>query len=355
MPKFIATCKARRAHLLTVVLIVLVTACSETADLPAAQLPATPASPTPTAESIAPHTATPRPASTTSTATPTITAPASTTITQPISTPAPTPTGTAAHESAAPIPSPQSTSAPAPTPSPVPTPVPTQSPSPTPIPTPTPEPTPTPTSTPDPLDFEIHLLFSIDDVYDAPTRSQGDVSFAGDWVVVPFGGTLGEVADYWIPGDNPDIWFEVVPKTILTASISGQIRASKNPISQTTEGNVYDPKDWEIHISIGDGPYYLAYDHFVELEVVDGQFVNAGDPIGRASPAAIRHGGAAGLNQVDEFEWGLSEASSTGAAGLCPYNFLPESDQLKLLTVLPTMRMLGWVPGQSFCLADRID
>ena len=90
-------------------------------------------------------------------------------------------------------------------------------------------------------------------MYDPFTQNQSDVSFAGDWVVVPFGGTLGAVSGYWNPGDNPDIWFEIVSETILTASISGQIRAGKNPVSRTSEGNVFDPKDWEV-------PYRSATD-----------------------------------------------------------------------------------------------
>ncbi len=181
------------------------------------------------------------------------------------------------------------------------------------------------------------------------------MSFAGDWVIVPFGGDLKAVSSYWVVGNNPDIWFEMVPGTVLTASISGRVIAGRNPISQTPEGDIFDPQDWEVHISIGDGPFYLAYDHVVELQVVDGQLVNAGDPIGRASPAAIRHGGAAGQNKVDEFEWGLRQATPSSAIGLCPYNFLPESDQAMLLSILSTMQSLGFAPGGSPCLVDRID
>ena len=134
-----------------------------------------------------------------------------------------------------------------------------------------------------------------------------------------------------------------------------QYRArSRGPVSRTPEGNVFDPKDWEVHTS-RQRTYYLTHNHVVELQIVEVQFVSVGDLTGRASPAAIRHGGAAGLNQVDKFEWGLREASSIGATGLYPYEFLPESDQIMLRSVLSTMRMLGWVPDESFCLVNRID
>ena len=105
----------------------------------------------------------------------------------------------------------------------------------------------------------------------------------------------------------------------------------------------------------GNGLYYLTYNHVVELQVVEGQFVSAGDLIGRASPAAIRHGGAADLNQVDEFEWGPSRSRLDRCNGLVSLRILPESDQIMLRSVLSTMRMLGWVPDESFCLVNRID
>jgi hypothetical protein len=143
-----------------------------------------------------------------------------------------------------------------------------------------------------------------------------------------------------------------VSETILTASISGQITGGA--VSRTPEGNVSIPRTGK-YTHHCNGLYYLTYNHAVELQVVEAQFVSAGDLIGRASPAAIRHGGAAGLNQVDEFEWGLREASSIGATGLYPYEFLPESDQIMLRSVLSTMRMLWWVPDESFCLVNRID
>jgi len=209
---------------------------------------------------------------------------------------------------------------------------------------------------PDPRDFELRLPFVIGDEYDPIGQSLGEVSFAGDWVVVPFGGTLGNgVNDYWRVGNNPDIWFEVVPGTVLTASVSGVVRAEKNPIATTPEGNVFDPKDWEVHISIGNGTFYLAYVHVVELQVIDGQQVSVGDAIGRASPAAIRHGGQAALNQVDEFEWGVREATSNSAVGWCPTLWLPDSDQARLLTLLDVMKANGAVAGDSVCLVDRID
>jgi len=58
---------------------------------------------------------------------------------------------------------------------------------------PTPTPTRTPTATPIPqLVLGSWLLpFEIGDAYDPATRAMGDLSFAGDWAVMPSGGFIG--------------------------------------------------------------------------------------------------------------------------------------------------------------------
>ena len=77
----------------------------------------------------------------------------------------------------------------------------------------------------------------------------GDLSYAGEWVITPFGAWLndGQIA----VADNPDRVFEVVPGTVLRASISGYATVSKNPDVVTPEGNVLQSQDWEIHIAFG--------------------------------------------------------------------------------------------------------
>ena len=180
--------------------------------------------------------------------------------------------------------------------------------------------------------------------------SQGDISYAGFWVIGPFAGTLGAGVDkHWEIGNNPDIWFEVVPGTVLRASISGIVGVAKNPISTTPEGEPFDPKDWEVHIQIGNGPYWIEYDHMVDLLVSDSEFVQAGQPLGLASPASIRHGGLEGEKPVDEFEWGL-RLGGPQAVGICPFGFLTEDEQAKLQSVLQNMASLGFPSGDSVCL-----
>ena len=153
-------------------------------------------------------------------------------------------------------------------------PTPTKIPAPTSTPTPqfTPTPSPTPTATPAPipqLELGTWLLpFNIGDTYDPTTRAMGDLSFAGNWVITPFGGFVSN--GVLSTGDNPDIWFEVVPGTVLRASITGIATVTKNPPVVTPEGNVFESQDWEIHIEFGDEEcggfsYWLEYDHVVDV------------------------------------------------------------------------------------------
>jgi hypothetical protein len=88
--------------------------------------------------------------------------------------------------------------------------------------------------------------------------------------------------------------------------------------------------------------------------VVDGQSVTVGDPIAKAAPASIRHGGPSRLNPIDEFEWRLRYAESSGAVGLCAASWLPESDQALLSRLLEVMDELGRSVGDEVCLVERV-
>ena len=197
------------------------------------------------------------------------------------------------------------------------------------------------------------LPFEIAAAYDPVTRSQGDISYADFWVIVPYGGTLGAgYANSWQAGDNPDIWFEVVPGTLLRASVSGIVSVRRNPVTTTPSGAPFDPKDWELSIRIGDGVYSVGYDHMVDMLVEDGDFVQAGQRLGHASPASIRHGSPEGEKPVGEFEWGMRRAWPTRADSLCPFDFLSQAHQAKLLSVLENMGDLGFTTGDRLCLVS---
>jgi len=210
---------------------------------------------------------------------------------------------------------------------------------------PPPPPPPTPPSITEPTPLSWILPFEVSDTYDPTTRSQGDISYAGSFVMIPFGQDIGGYG-------TPDIFFEVVPGTILKASLAGRVSVGRNPIGTTPEGEPFDPQDWELFIHIGDGPYWLEYDHMVDILVSDGEYVEIGQPLGRASPAAIRHGGSQGELPIDEFEWGLRRGGPTARA-VCTFGYLTQSEQAKLTSVLKNMRSLGFADLPSVCTVQE--
>ena len=237
---------------------------------------------------------------------------------------------------------PERTSTPAPTPTPVP---------PTATPTPTAA-TPTPTHVP--LLDGLILPFPIADSYDEATKSYGGLSYAGNWVITPFGSgengwtlpTAGEVR-------NIDIWWEIVPETILVASVSGKVVLLRQELYHEDPEGVYEA-DWELAIipdQDKDDIYYVSYDHMVDMMVEDGQTVERGQPLGKATPARIQ----------DKFEWGIRrgvgpnwEQSGGGLPWVvCPEPTLIPEHQDFLQRALEQMETLGFPSGDSICWVDE--
>jgi hypothetical protein len=177
----------------------------------------------------------------------------------------------------------------------------------------------------------------------------GDISFAGDWVVMPFGGFISDGT--LSLGGNPDIWFELVPGTVLRAAVDGVATVSKNPDSITPEGTVFPSFDWEIHIEFGDGAYWVEYDHVVDVLIEDGAQVVAGQPLAKAAPASIRHGGPSGLNPVEEFEFGLRHANFPSP---CPFPYLQAAAQAGILRALAQAQQLGFFAVDAPCLVESV-
>jgi hypothetical protein len=182
----------------------------------------------------------------------------------------------------------------------------------------------------------------------------GELSFAGDWVIMPFGGFIS--SGVLTLGGNPDIWFEVVPGTILHAAIDGYATVGKNPDAITPEGTVFPSQDWEIHIEFGaDGNggyrYWVEYDHVVDVLIESGTHVVAGQPLARGAPASIRHGGPSGLNPVEEFEWGLRISNEPA---ICTFPFLVADAQADILRAIEQMTALGFTTGDGPCLLESV-
>ena len=190
------------------------------------------------------------------------------------------------------------------------------------------------------------LPFEISESFDKKTKSLGDVSFAGTWVMIPFGKDFGEYR-------NPDVWFELVPGTILKASYSGKVSVNKNPSFRTPEGELVEANDWEVFILFDDG-HWIEYDHVVELMISDGDFVEIGQPLGKAAPAYMRHGGGIEKEKpVDEIEWGVRKGGRTATA-VCPFKYLKEEEQGKLLLILETMNGQGFETPKEVCLVEEV-
>jgi hypothetical protein len=73
----------------------------------------------------------------------------------------------------------------------------------------------------------------------------GELLFAGDWVVAPFGGFVSDRVLRL--GANPDMWLEVVPGTILRASIDGFAVVAKNPPLVIPEDDVFESQERDTH------------------------------------------------------------------------------------------------------------
>lgn len=200
------------------------------------------------------------------------------------------------------------------------------------------------------------LPFEIGSEYDAASKSMGELSFAGSFVITPFaGGNAFVDENYWSrkeSGASIDVYFELVPGTMLRAALSGYVEVGKNPVYE----NGIDPQDWEIHLRPVDdkNTMWVEYDHVVDVRVEDGQFVEQGDVLARAAPASIRHGGPAGEKPVDEFEWGIRVPSAQGGVSLCAINYLDRATRDKLQYALQVMEEQGFPSGENICLVEEL-
>jgi hypothetical protein len=142
-----------------------------------------------------------------------------------------------------------------------------------------------------------------------------------------------------------------VPETILVASVSGKVVLLRQELYHEDPEGVYEA-DWELGIiPDGDDIYYVSYDHMVDMMVENGQTVERGQPLGKATPARIQ----------DKFEWGIRrgvgpnwEQSGGGLPwAVCPEPTLIPEHQDFLQRALEQMETLGFPSGDSICWADE--
>ena len=197
----------------------------------------------------------------------------------------------------------------------------------------------------------LQMPFTIGESYDASNKSLGELSYAGSYVIIPFG---GHHFDYWVPGTVSSIHLELVPGTILRAPISGIINIALNDPPEDGP----DGQDYELHIGpTGDTKdYWVEFDHVVEPQVQTGDYVEVGDPLARAAPASIRHGGPQGENPVEEVEWAVKIPGNAyeGGAAVCVLRYLSEEAKSDFSRAIDVMMQQGFeVTGDMPCFVEE--
>ena len=199
------------------------------------------------------------------------------------------------------------------------------------------------------------LPFEVADYYDESAKAFGSLSFAGESPISAFGG--GWPDNWTVPyAPAPELMINLVPGTILRASVAGLIEVVvQKPYWEDPEG-IYS-NDFEVMLNPEDSnDAMIVYDHVVDLQVVDGEWVEQGDPIARGAPMRLMSGSD---EPFEFFEWGLKQSrhrwpgvTTEGPQAYCPEPFLIPEHQQFIQDVLKQMELTGFPSGSSICLTD---
>jgi hypothetical protein len=226
----------------------------------------------------------------------------------------------------------------------------------------TPPTIPPPTTTIDPTtppSLVLVLPFEIANNYDKIGKAYGALSFAGESPISAFGG--GSPDQWTVPwAPAPELSINLVPGTILRASVAGliDIVAVQNLYHEDPEGIYTNDFELMIHPEVPEGTnrVMINYDHVVDLQVVDGQWVEQGDPIASGVPMRLMSGTE---RPFDFFEWGVKQSrynwpgrTTEGPQAYCPEPFLIPEHQQFIQDVLVQMELEGFPSGPSICLTD---
>ena len=213
----------------------------------------------------------------------------------------------------------------------------------------------TTTIAPPPLSLVLVLPFDVADSYNETAKTYGALSFAGESPISAFGGGWPDLWTVpWAPA--PELIINLVPGTTLRASVAGLIEVVVQDLYHEDPQGIYT-NDFEIMLSPEDGTGVMVnYDHVVDLQVVDGQWVEQGDPIASGTPMRLM----SGIEQPFEFfEWGLKQSrygwsgvTTEGPQAHCPEPFLIPEHQQFIQDVLAQMELEGFPSGPSICLTD---
>jgi hypothetical protein len=203
------------------------------------------------------------------------------------------------------------------------------------------------------------LPFEIADNYDEAGTAYGALSFAGESPISAFGGGSPDLWTVpWAP--TPELFINLVPGTTVHASVAGliDIVAVQNLYHEDPEGIYTNDFELMIYPEVPEGTnrVLINYDHVVNLQVVDGQWVEQGDPIGTGVPMRLMSGAE---QPFDFFEWGVKKSrynwpgrTTEGPQAYCPEPFLIPEHQQFIQDVLVQMALEGFPSGPSICLTD---
>ena len=204
--------------------------------------------------------------------------------------------------------------------------------------------------------LDLILPFETGSGYDATTQSFGSLTFAGRVPIEPFAGG-GD--DHWtVPGKKAaEIFFNFVPGTIVIAATAGRIETQKQDLYWEDPLGVYT-HDWELLLYTDtEAELFIDYDHLVDLQVENGQWVEQGDSLGRGTPARLMFPYE---EPFDFFEFGVkgSRYKWPGPRKFepqtyCPEYFLSPEDRQFLQDVLTQMELEGFPSGPTACLTDE--
>ena len=137
-----------------------------------------------------------------------------------------------------------------------------------------------------------------------------DDNIMNEWVFIEFGGRGQRKND---PNKNIEYWFFVPIGTKLRAPVDGVVSVGFFNHTQDWGISILQPGSWPIHTS---SPWFVSYEHMINLTVKEGDVVKAGDIVGEAAPRI----------KTPDYEFAMVELAvwTGGGPKRCPFLFLAE-------------------------------
>lgn len=168
--------------------------------------------------------------------------------------------------------------------------------------------------------------------YDVGTKTYGDILME-EPVLIPFGAVLTGNQK------SPAIEYYTVPDAPVRAVCYGRVDAVlDNPVEQG---------DYEIHVTALPGSAYLIiYDHVLNVTVLEGELVNAGDTLGDAGTWT---------DTMRRTELQINTGTGSNERSYCPLNFGDSAFVADHIKLLNEYNIRGFSPRyDTLCLEDYV-